>query len=313
MQDNRHLYAILSVVEKSPFYLQYADEVRGYLRKSYSENCNLGEYNKSLSQNFLSFLNHKAPIIYQYYMQNCRFIETILKSLEINSDIIPLCYGHEDYPRNYYWMEWPPLTLHYLGSPCWKNFSNLSVVGSREPSQESIYWIEYEFKRFSKKLSPCIVSGGARGVDQLAHEVALQLSLPTVAILPSGILKPYPCNFKLNYFERVLKTGGCVLSEFLPDQMMKKFYFDHRNRLIAGLGQATLIVESKRRSGTMLTARHAAQLSRPLLVVPGHPSHAHFSGNLDLITEGATLVRDALELETIFNCILRESHGGLSH
>jgi DNA processing protein len=196
-------------------------------------------------------------------------------------------------------MEDPPLTLSFLGHASWREEKNLSVVGSREPCFESTQWMEKEFSEFCEKSKTSIISGGARGIDQKAHAIALRHHLSTVVVLPSGLASMYPDSLR-EWVSPILDKGGCFLSEYSYEQKMHKHLFHHRNRLIAALGKATLLIEARRRSGTLITAHQALQLGRPVWVVPGHPLDVHFGGSLDLLTEGAALVRDAEDLFMYF-------------
>lgn len=208
-------------------------------------------------------------------------------------------YGQPLYPQKCYMMEDPPLVLSYLGQPVWLNEGSLAVVGSREPSSDSLKWIEKELSLFCESEKPLIVSGGARGIDQKAHGVALRKGCPTLVVLPSGLGEIYPDSLR-SWVNPILQAGGGLISEYDYSQKMHKYLFHHRNRLIAALGNASLLVEAKRKSGTLITANQAAQLGRTVLVVPGHPFDPHFAGCLDLLCEGATIVRDAQDLSTYF-------------
>ena len=171
--------------------------------------------------------------------------------------------------------------------------------------------MEKEFSEFCEKQKPCVVSGGARGIDQKSHAMALRKSLPTIIVLPSGLGKLYPDSLK-QWIGPVLDGGGCFISEYNFDQAMHKHLFHHRNRLIAALGKATLLVEARRRSGTLITAQQAIQLGRPVWVVPGHPHDPHFLGSLDLLAEGAVLIRDAQDLSIYFESELKYDSEGVT-
>lgn len=192
----------------------------------------------------------------------------------------------------------PPLTLSVLGSVHALSSPALSVVGSREPVPESLAWMEAELTAFCRQTRATIVSGGARGIDQKAHSVALRSGSPTVALLPSGLDFPYPADFR-RWFPAIVEGGGAVVSEYPATMPMRKPHFHHRNRLIAAAARMVLIVEARLRSGTLITATRAAEIGRPLFVVPGHPHQPHFCGSLQLLSEGGTLVRQAEDL-TLF-------------
>lgn len=244
----------------------------------------LGQY---LQQNF-SLYKEKGEETVKLRLQGWQFV----------------CYGEELYPHSCYWMQDPPLALSYWGAPCWLAQRSLAVVGSREPSSESLLWMEKEFGAFCETDNPCVVSGGARGVDQKSHALALRKRCLTIVVLPSGLGALYPDSLK-EWVKPILDGGGCLLSEYRHDLKMHKYLFHHRNRLIAALGCATLLVEARRRSGTFMTASQSVQMGRAVAVVPGHPLDPHFGGSLDLLSEGAFPVRDLQDLRMFFASELR--------
>lgn len=203
-----------------------------------------------------------------------------------------------DFPERWVASADPPLSLTVLGSLAALNAPALSVVGSREPSPESGRWLETELADFCRRTRAPIVSGGARGIDQRAHAVAIRAGSPTIALLPSGLECPYPADLR-RWFPAILEAGGAIVSEYPGAALMRKNHFHQRNRLIAAAGRLVLIVEARSKSGTLITAARAAEIGRPLLVVPGHPGDVRFGGNLQLLSEGATLVRNHEDL-TLF-------------
>lgn len=203
--------------------------------------------------------------------------------------------GDENYPINFLNLEDPPFFLHIKGNPVWKNSYGFAVVGSREPSFLTERWCEQELSFLFEKLPFFIVSGGARGIDQMAHRIALQRHRSTVALIPSGLNALYPENFS-NWVSTIIEHQGCVMSEFLPNTKMQKHFFQQRNRLIAGLSLGTLVLEAKSKSGSLLTARQTLQQNKPLFVLPSHPLDEANKGGLDLFIEGATPIRDAQDL-----------------
>jgi DNA processing protein len=146
-----------------------------------------------------------------------------------------------------------------------------------------------------KELELMTISGGARGVDSIAHTISIRMGLPTIAILPSGMRNIYPSSLR-EIVNSIIDCGGAVISEFSSDQKMQKHFFQKRNRLIPAFALATLVVEARTRSGTMITAQESIEQSKPLFVLPSHPMDANSSGSLDLICDGATPVRDAKDL-----------------
>lgn len=203
--------------------------------------------------------------------------------------------GHPDYPMEFLHLNEPAFLLRILGEPVWRTRKGFSVVGSREPSPLSLDWMEEHLSSAISRLNLFTISGGARGVDQKVHSLSLRKESPTVVLLPSGLGKIYPES--LSYWtSMILEKGGALVSEYRDDQEMQKHHFLARNRLIAGLGIATLVIEARKKSGTLITARQAMEQGKPVLVLPSHPLDNKARGGLDLICEGATPIRDAEDL-----------------
>ncbi len=168
----------------------------------------------------------------------------------------------------------------------------ISVVGSRNLSYGLKQWMEHEILPTLKFLKIGVISGGARGVDQWAHFLALRAGQPTLVVLPSGLKNKYPQSI-----ERLVKNPLVVfLSEYKADLEMKKYHFYDRNCLIAALSEQTLIVQAGEKSGTMMTAQAAVELGNNLLVVPGSPVDSGMAGNNQLLFDGAQMIRNRRDL-----------------
>ncbi len=205
-----------------------------------------------------------------------------------------------DYPFSFKNIEEPPSCLSYLGKALWKTHDFFSVVGNREPSSESLIWMETELGSFLEQNTVGIVSGGARGVDQMAHRLCLQKGRPTLAFLPSGLAKPYPSNL-LDWLPWIHQGQMTLLSEYPLFQTMKKYFFHDRNRLISNLGLCTLLIEARRKSGTMVTAQRALEQNKTVMVLPAHPLDPKAQGGLDLLYHGAAFIRDSQDIQILFN------------
>lgn len=199
-------------------------------------------------------------------------------------------FWHPDYPKSFFQMSRPPLLLTGMGLDGYgvdapKPSGQLAVVGSRNLSFPAAKWMETEFSRFLQREKPVVVSGGARGADQLAHTLAIRNFCPTVCVLPSGLADIYPAN--LRRIERELfQTGGGHLSPFAPSQKMFKGHFSFRNELIALMTAGVFVVEARERSGSILTAKKCLQYGRELMILPSAPTLAT-AGGLMLIRDGA--------------------------
>lgn len=206
--------------------------------------------------------------------------------------------GQLDYPVNLRLLSSPPLIFSYQGTPFWNQTLNISVVGSRHPLRDSLEWLRRYLPPALRAKNCGLISGGARGVDQWAHELALLARRPTACLLPSGLMEPYPAQWQTRFFD-IRAGGGAIISGFAPDAVMRKSYFHIRNRWIAGFSKVCLIAEANRRSGSWLTARLALEEGRRICTLPVSPLSERGLGNLDLLHDGAHLLRDDADLKQL--------------
>ena len=203
--------------------------------------------------------------------------------------------GHDCYPTAFSKMKEPPLFLEYCGPAFWKKTSLVSVVGSREISSLTGKWMKNTLTSFIDEANVGLVSGGARGVDQLAHLLCLKSAKPTIFVLPSGLSNMYPENLT-SFQTPEFSDLTCFLSEFESEQRIHKSHFYFRNRLIAALGDFTLVAQASLKSGSLLTVHHCLENGKPVLVIPSHPEVLGFEGNLKLIRDGAFPVSTTQDL-----------------
>ena len=229
-----------------------------------------------------------------WYDEGLRYLEVL------NKNKISYTYlSSKDYPQNLYKLPDPPFFLSYIGKLCWNDMLKLSVVGSRNPSLRSLRWMEDNLSILFES-GICSVSGGALGIDQKTHNISIRLKKPTIAVLPSGIGNVYPKLF-VPVIDDILACGGMVVSEYPLDAVMYRSNFHNRNRLIAALGDTTLIVEARIRSGTMITANKSIDIGQKLAVIPAHPTESKSNGNVKLLMDGIPPVRDAEDLIVMMN------------
>jgi DNA processing protein len=172
----------------------------------------------------------------------------------------------------------------------------LTVVGSRAHSQYAKEVIDY-FIGSLKGEDVIIISGLALGVDALAHRAALANGMTTIAIPGSGLSPDslYPREH-VRLAEEILSAGGALISELTPDARAAKWTFPSRNRLMAAMSDAVLVVEAREKSGTLITARQALELGKNIGVVPGSIFSDHLKGSHNLLQDGATPVTDSTHL-----------------
>jgi DNA processing protein len=192
------------------------------------------------------------------------------------------------FPRALAALDPPPPILWARGRVEMLDRSSVAVVGARVASAAG--------QRFARGLASdlgqagqVIVSGLARGIDAAAHEGALPTG--TVAVLGGGIDDIYPPEHAALYGRMV--EAGCVVSESEPGRTAVARDFPRRNRIISGLSRAVVVVEAELRSGSLITARLAAEQGREVLAVPGSPLDPRAKGTNDLIRQGAALCEGA--------------------
>lgn len=201
----------------------------------------------------------------------------------------------EDYPKQFLKMKEPPLFLEYYGEPIWQKKELISVVGSREIHPLTERWMKQHLTEFIKLNDIGIVSGGARGVDQLSHLIAIKNNQDTIFVLPSGLLHLYPSSLESIKLDSMNKNI-CFVSEFEIHQKLHRSHFYFRNRLIAALGRITFVAQASLKSGSLLTVHHCLEIGKPVVTIPAHPEVLGFDGNLKLLFEGAYPIRNFVDL-----------------
>jgi len=191
-----------------------------------------------------------------------------------------------------------PIALYVAGNVGVLNDPQLSIVGSRNPSPAGRE-IAFEFAESLAASGLCITSGLADGIDSAAHRGALKAEGITVAVLGSGVDVIYP-RINLNLSDEIRRQGA-VISEFPLGTPPRRQNFPRRNRIIATLSLGTLVVEAARRSGSLITARLAADHDREVFAVPGSIRNPLSRGCHELIRHGAKLTETAADILSELN------------
>jgi len=208
--------------------------------------------------------------------------------------IAVLCPDDEAWPERLRDIEDAPLVLFARGDV--KHLSHepmLAVVGARRASREG-QLIARRWCRYLSAQEIGIVSGMAYGIDAAAHAGALEATAPTIAVLGSGLLAAFSPEQQRQM--DAIAAQGCVVSEFLPDTEARPEHFPRRNRIIAALAAAACIIEADIRSGSLITARQAAEYGREVFAVPGSVLGGHHAGCHQLIRDGAVLAESAADI-----------------
>lgn len=196
-------------------------------------------------------------------------------------------YRDATYPANLLPLDDAPLFLFVRGALRADDRFSVAIVGSRRATMYG----RAQAERFARALAArglAVVSGGAAGIDTAAHRGTLAVGGRTLAVLGCGVDVSYPAeNRKL--FAEIVEKGGAVLSEFPLDTPPEPWRFPTRNRIIAGITRTTLLVETPKDSGALITARDAAAYGRDVWVVPGPVDTGRSKGGHLLIQDGAAL------------------------
>ena len=194
--------------------------------------------------------------------------------ITINDDIYPECLKE---------ISNPPLKLYYKGNlDLLKEERLIAVVGTRNPSSYGKLCCEYMVKKMTA-ANITIVSGFAKGIDSIAHKTSLLTEGKTIAVIASGLDIVYPASNLSLY--REIEEKGLILSEYEAGVKPFKSNFPQRNRIIAGLSKGTIVVESKDRGGSLITADLALEFNRDVYAVPGDVFSEYSKGCNNLIRD----------------------------
>lgn len=218
----------------------------------------------------------------------------------------------KDFPKSLLEIPEPPENLYIIGELPPPDYVYLCVVGSRKFTSYGKEACEKIITGL-KGYPIVIISGLALGIDSIAHKKASSVGLKTI-VFPGSGLSPsamYP-KTNIRLAEEIVRSGGCLVSEFEPDFKATLWSFAKRNRLMAGISKAVLIIEAEEKSGTMITARLATEYNKDVLAVPGSIFSPNSKGTNKLIRLGAMPVTSAEDvLDALgFNIEKDESHQG---
>lgn len=204
-----------------------------------------------------------------------------------------ITFDCDQYPRLLKQISDPPPLLYVHGNLSVLKDPQLAIVGSRSPTQGG-KTTAYDFSRHLAQTGLCITSGLALGVDGMAHQGAVDVGAPTVAVIATGIDRVYPARHR--ELAHKIVTKGAIVSEFPVGVQPKSENFPRRNRVICGLSHGTLVVEAALRSGSLITARLASEQGREVFAIPGSIHNPLARGCHQLIRQGAKLVETAEDI-----------------
>jgi DNA processing protein len=225
-------------------------------------------------------------------------IERELVFMEKN-DIQGLTFEDEAYPRRLKFCSDAPSLLFVRGNVDLNHHKILAVVGTRRATPQG--------KKITKKIieelanqNVLIISGLAFGIDIIAHQSAIDNKLPTIAVLAHGLDRIYPSEHKGVAYE--LEKNGAIISEFQSGVKPDRENFPKRNRIVAGMADAILVVESQRKGGSMITADLGFGYGRDVFAIPGRPGDKQSEGCNFLIRQNkASLIESATDINFLMN------------
>lgn len=264
---------------------------------------------------YLEYMTHKNLLLEEI---DCRTLQTIAKSFEgfqkelydkrINFDSITMeegqylsklakdsvMIGEFYYPKLWYYIYQPPLIVFYRGDIELLRLPKVSVIGTRKMTDYGRLMTQQIVNEISNNYWVS-VSGLALGVDACVHKQAVDHHKgASIAIIPCGLDFYYP---KANqYIQKSMEKDHLILSEYLPMARPKKHHFILRNRLVAGISKATVVVEAASKSGSLITANYALQYNREVYALPGRMTDIQSAGCNQLISSGATPITSIMTL-----------------
>ncbi|MEO7530767.1 MAG: DNA-processing protein DprA [Sediminibacterium sp.] len=208
--------------------------------------------------------------------------------------IQPLFITDKDYPQRLLHCYDPPILLYYRGVANLNSSRIISIIGTRNHTAYGKQMTE-ELIAALETQQVLITSGLAFGIDAIAHKTALQYGLPTVGVLGHGLDTIYPSHNR--FLAKEMLSQGGLLTEFRKNTKPDKHNFPKRNRIVAGMADATIVIETANKGGSMITAELACNYNRDVFAIPGKITDARSSGCLQLIKQNkAVLLTDAEQL-----------------
>jgi len=263
----------LSVIQKKKLLEIYETPERIFYLKT-EDLANLKFLKESNKMEILQNRNIQLIEKYEVYMQK--------------NKIQMINFTEKEYPEKLKNIYDPPISLFLKGDiRLLKEFS-LAIIGCREASCYGLQIAEKMAYELAKEHT-VIVSGMAKGIDGAAHRGAMDAKGKTIAVLGTGVDYPYPF-INLEVYQKILQTGGLLVSEYLVGTKPVPRHFPARNRIISALSEGILVVEAKKKSGTMITVDFALEQGKNVYVVPGNINSLNSEGTNELIKQGAKLV-----------------------
>lgn len=230
--------------------------------------------------------NHLERFQHYHTAQGQLDFQQLITLLQQSTDAV-LDQNHSDYPDTLRHFDISPPLLLIKGDATLLNLAQIAIVGSRHPSPHG-HKVAYDFADYFSSQNYITISGLATGIDGAAHQGAMRIG-KTIAVIGTGLDQCYPKSHQ-GLQQDIVQAGGCIVTQFLPFTPPLKINFPKRNHIISAMSLGTLVVEAGLDSGSLITAKAAAEQGKHVFAIPGHIYSTHHQGCHQLIREGATLV-----------------------
>ncbi len=250
----------------------------------------------------LSYSTGYKPVFFEKMERHQALLkaETIFNNIHKYS-IETLFYNEIQYPRRLKNCPDAPLLLYKKGNVSFNHEKMVAIVGTRDATNYGKE-LTYQLIESFKDQNIVVVSGLAHGIDAFVHQACIDFDIPNIAVLGNGVNRVYPATHR-NLTKNLLKNGS-ILSEFVPETPPDRENFPKRNRIVAGLCDATIVVESKAKGGSLITANLANDYNRDVFAFPGSVQMPTSRGCNDLIRKNkAHLIQEPNDFLTIMNWV----------
>lgn len=260
-----------------------------------------GTPKSALEEADIQLFNEEAQTLINQYRQKLEHSALASQARQIlerveesNANILSI--NDSSYPLLLKEIPSPPPLLYVRGNSENLGLPQIAIVGSRKSTAGGLRNTEL-FSYHLAKGGFCITSGLARGIDGAAHKAALKAKQKTIAVMATGIDAIYPQQHQ-QLAKDIVENDGVIITEYPPSTKPNAENFPRRNRLISGLSLGVLVVEAAIKSGSLITARYAAEQNREVFAIPGSIHNPQSRGCHELIRQGATLVETAEDMIT---------------
>jgi DNA processing protein len=283
--DDLFLAALAAIPGLGPKRLQGLFDQQGSWQKAWE--ADMGDWEK---------INLPAASRHYWQKQKNNFKSEVLDNYLNRTKTNLITKTHPFYPTRFHDLPDPPILIYSRGK--WpRNNKIITAVGSRRPTPYGEAVAAHLIPPLAES-GYSIASGLALGLDTLVHKLSLENKGHTIAILGSGLDNIYPASNR-NLVEKIMAAGSLLISEYHPESAPLRSNFIQRNRLLAAIGEKTLILEAGLNSGSILTARLAKKMGRSLYAVPGNILSEEAAGCHHLLQEGAIITTKTSDILSI--------------